>query len=85
MITKKMQRIFPNFYVLGRKFADFVPRASSALITFVTFFAVDFPQLLDVLEKGLKYDINVEQGFKKLLNSLLDSSFLWGYHRIHFH
>ena len=57
---------------------------TNALRNLPTFFALDFQQLLDAPGKRLKYDINVQQGFKKLLNSLLDSSFVGGYHRIHF-
>ena len=59
-------------------------RASSTLRNFATFFALDFLQLLDALGKRWKYDIILQQGFRKLLNGLLDSPFFGGYHRIHF-
>ena len=57
---------------------------TSTLRNFATFFALDFLQLLDALGKRWKYDIILQQGFKKLLNGLLDSPFLRGYYRIHF-
>ena len=49
---------------------------TSTLRNFATFFALDFLQLLDALGKRWKYDIILQQGFKKLLNGLLDSPFL---------
>ena len=77
MFTKETQRISSNLFVLGRKFSNSVPRASSALRYFPTFFALDFSQLSDALRKRFKFHINMQQGLKKLLNGLLDLSFYW--------
>ena len=40
MFTKKTHGIYFNLYVLGRKFSDFVPKASSALRNFPTCFTL---------------------------------------------
>ena len=64
MFTKKTQGISSNLFVLGRKFSNFVPRASSALRNFPTFLALDFSQLSDALRKRLNFHINVQQGLK---------------------
>ena len=77
MFTKKTQGISSKLFVLGRKFFNFVPRASSVLRNFPTFLALDFSQLSDALRKRLKCHIIVRQGFKKLLNGLIDLSFYW--------
>ena len=77
MFTKKTQGISSKLFVLGRKFSNFVPRASSVLRNFPTFLALDFSQLSDALRKRLKFHIIVRQGFKKLLNGLVDLSFYW--------
>ena len=75
--TKKRQEISSNLFVLGRKFSNFVPGAFSALRNSPTFLALDVSQLSDALRKRLKFHVNVRQGLKKLLNSLLDLSFYW--------
>ena len=75
--TKKTQGISSNLFVLGRKFSNFVPTASSALRNSLTFLALDFPRLSDALRKRLKFHINVRQGLKKLLNGLLDLPCCW--------
>ena len=77
MVTKKTQGVSSNLFALGHKFSNFVPSTSGARRNFPNFFALDFPQLLYALRKKLKFHLNVEQGFKKLLNGLLDLSF-WG-------
>ena len=66
MVTKKTQGIFSNLFVLGWKFFDFVPRASSAFRNLSTFPALDF-LLLNGLGKRLKFHINVQQGLKNSL------------------
>ena len=71
MITKKTQGVSSNLFVLGVKFSDFVHRAFSVLRNFPNFFALGVPQMLDALGKRWKCDINIQQGFKNLLNGLL--------------
>ena len=83
MITKKTQAVSSNLFVFGVKMSVFVPKVSRALRNFPNFFALDFHELLDALGKRWKLDIIIRQGFKKLLNGLLDSSFFGDYHRIH--
>ena len=67
MVTKTMQRVSPNLFLLGRKSSDLVPSA------------INFPTslLLDAVGKSLKFHTNVQQGLKKLLNGFLDLSFCW--------
>ena len=77
MFREKMQGISSKLFVLGRKFSNFVPRASSTLRNFPVFFALKIWQLSDGLRKSLKFHINVQQGFKRLLNGLLDLPFYW--------
>lgn len=66
MITKKC-----NLIVLCRKFTSYIPRASSKLSVLPS---LDLPQLLDVMGKRLKFHLNARQGFKKVLNGLVDLS-----------
>ena len=75
MFTKKTQGISSNLFVLGRKFSNFVPRASSAFRNFPTFLALDFSHLSDALRKRLKFHVSVRQGLEKLLNGLVDLFF----------
>ena len=75
MVTKNTEGISSNSIVLFQKFADFIPRASSALRSFPTFLALDFSDLLDALGKMLKLHIIIQPGLKKLLDGFLDLSF----------
>ena len=77
ILVKKMQGISIKLFVLGRKFPNFVPRASSTLRNFPMFFAIDFWQYSDGLRKRLKVHVNVQQGLKRLMNRLLDLYFYW--------
>ena len=77
IFSKKTEGISSNLFVLGWEFSNFVPGASSALRSFLTFLALDFPQLSDALRKRLKFHINERHGLKILLNGLLDLSFYW--------
>ena len=53
MVTKKIQRVFSNLFVLGWKLFDFVPRTFSAFRNLPRFPALDV-LLLDGLGKRLK-------------------------------
>ena len=81
--TKKTQGVSSNLFVLGQKFSNFVPTASSALWNLPTFLALDFPQLSYALRKRLKFHINVRQGLKKTTEWVLRFILLLGYHLIH--
>ena len=65
MVIKKTQ---PNLFVLGRKISDVTPKASSTLENFLAFLTIDFPPLLNALENGFKFRINVQQNRKKKFN-----------------
>ena len=47
-----------------------LPRAPSSLKNFPTFLALDFPQLLDVLRKRLKFHIHIEQVLRGHLKTM---------------
>ena len=77
VVTKNTHGASSNLFALCRELSDFVPRASSALRSFPTYLALNFPHFLDARGKRLKFQINMQPGFKKFLSGLLDLSFYW--------
>ena len=74
MFVKKHREFFPTHWYLVVNFLVLC-RASRVNRNFLTFFTLDFPLLLVALGNRLKFRINLVQGFKKLLNGFLDSTF----------
>ena len=77
MVTKTTQIVSSNLFVPAREISDLSPRITSALRSFPIFLNIDFPQLLDIQEKMLKFHINVQKDLTKLMNGLLDLPFCW--------
>ena len=71
MVTKKTQVVFSNLFVLAQEISDLIPRIASALRSFPIFLNLDFPQLLDIQGKMLKFRINVQKDLTKFLIGLL--------------
>ena len=67
MVTKVTQIVPSNLFVPAREISDLLP----------IFLNIDFPQLLDIQEKMLKFHINVQKDLTKLMNGLLDLPFCW--------
>ena len=72
--SKGTRFILTYMHLVGN-FLNFVLRTSRPLRDFSTLLSPDFLNLLDTLGKRLKFDINIQQGFKKVLNGLLNLSF----------
>ena len=77
MFIKKHREFLPTHYYLVGNFLVLC-RAN-----FPTFLTLDFPLLLIALGNRFKFHINLVQGFKKLLNGILDLS-LKRHRQIHF-
>ena len=84
MVTKVTQIVSFNLFVPAREISDLIPRITSALRSFPIFLNIDFPQLLDIQEKMLKFHINVQKRFKKTPEWAVRLTLLLGYHHIHF-
>ena len=52
------------FYAVFTRKCSNILRISTLLRVFLTFLPLDFKQLLDALEKMLKFHLNVQQGYK---------------------
>ena len=82
MITKKTQAVSSNLFVLAQEISDLFLRISNFLRSSQIFLSLDFPQLLDIQGKMLKF-CNTKR-FNKTPEWTVRFTILLGYHHIPF-